>query len=231
MLDQVTREIQGEIPWCMIFADDVALIGNSKEDVEEKLELWCKTLESKGFKLSRTKTDYLKCDISDSGRVEGDIMLDGQPVPRKESFRYLGSVLQSNGGIEEDIRHKTQSGWGKWRLDSDILYDHKVPLNLKGKFYKSAIRPAMLHDAECWAINNRDTLRLKSTEMRMLRWACGHMSHDRIRNEYVRKKLMVATIKEMLAQHWLRWFGHLQRRPPDAPVRVGRIMRAEERMQ
>ncbi|XP_026378311.1 uncharacterized protein LOC113272727 [Papaver somniferum] len=145
----------------------MALIGNSKEDVEEKLELWRQTLESKGFKLSITKTEYLKCDLSDSGRVEGDILLDGQPVPRKESFRYLGSILQSN----EDILHRTQSGLGKWCLDSGILCDRKVPLKLKGKFYKSTIRPSMLYGAECWAINSRDTLRLKSTEMRMLRWA------------------------------------------------------------
>ena len=28
-------------------------------------------------------------------------------------------------------------------------------------------------------------------------------------------------MKKKLIQHWLRWFGHVQRRPPDAPVRSG----------
>ncbi|XP_026426083.1 uncharacterized protein LOC113322241 [Papaver somniferum] len=156
--------------------------------------------------------------IAAESLAQGNILLDGQPVPRKESFRYLGSILQSNGGIEEDILHRTQSGWGKWRMDSGVLCDRKVPLKLKGKSYKYAIRHAMLYGAECWEINSRDTLRLKSIEMQMLRWACGHTRHDRIMNEYVRKKLMVAPIKEVLAHHRLRWFGHLQRRPPDAPV-------------
>ena len=31
----------------------------------------------------------------------------------------------------------------------------------------------------------------------------------------------MAPIKEKLIQHRLRWFGHVQRRPPEAPVRSG----------
>ncbi|XP_026450856.1 uncharacterized protein LOC113350980 [Papaver somniferum] len=103
----------GEIPWCMLFADDITLIGESKQEVQGKLELWRQTLESKGFRLSRTKTEYLKCAFEETGRDDGELQLDGQIVPRKESFRYLGSVIQSDGEIHEDIRHRSQSGWAK----------------------------------------------------------------------------------------------------------------------
>jgi len=30
-MDEVTKEIQGEVPWCMIFADDIVLIGEKLE--------------------------------------------------------------------------------------------------------------------------------------------------------------------------------------------------------
>ena len=58
-------------------------------------------------------------------------------------------------------------------------------------------------------------------EMRMLRWICGHTRRDRVRNDDIRERLGVAPIEEKLVQHRLRWFGHVQRRPPDAPVRSG----------
>ena len=83
---------QGDIPWCMLFADDVVLVDESQTGVNQKLELWRETLESKSFRLSRTKTEYIRCDFSTT-REEEDISLEGQVVPRKDIFRYLGSML------------------------------------------------------------------------------------------------------------------------------------------
>jgi hypothetical protein len=64
-------------------------------------------------------------------------------------------------------------------------------------------------------------------EMRMLRWICGHTRKDRIRNDDIRDKLGVAPIQEKLVQYRLRWFGHIQRKPPEAPVRSGILSRPE----
>jgi hypothetical protein len=57
-MDEVTRDIQGDIPWCMLFADDVLLVDDSRRGVNRKLEPWKQTLEWKVFRLSRTKTEY-----------------------------------------------------------------------------------------------------------------------------------------------------------------------------
>jgi hypothetical protein len=36
----------------------------------------------------------------------------------------------------------------KWRQASGVLYDMREPQKLKGKFYRTTIRPAMLYGAE-----------------------------------------------------------------------------------
>jgi hypothetical protein len=38
---------------------------------------------------------------------------DDQVVPKKDTFRYLGSMLQKNGDIDEDISHRIKAGWLK----------------------------------------------------------------------------------------------------------------------
>jgi hypothetical protein len=38
VMDEVTRDIQGGIPWCMLFADDVILVDESRMGVDQKLE-------------------------------------------------------------------------------------------------------------------------------------------------------------------------------------------------
>jgi Reverse transcriptase (RNA-dependent DNA polymerase) len=47
VMDEITKDIQGYIPWCMLFVDDVVLIDESKIGVNQKLELWRQTLEPK----------------------------------------------------------------------------------------------------------------------------------------------------------------------------------------
>jgi hypothetical protein len=63
--------------------------------------------------------------------------------------------------------------------------------------------------------------------MRMLRRCCGHIRRDRIRNDDIRDRVGVAPIEEKLIQHRLRWFGHVQRMPLEAPVRSGVLKRAD----
>ena len=50
---------------------------------------------------------------------------------------------------------------------------------------------------------------------------CGYRRSDRVRNEPIKDRVGVAPIEEKLTQYRLRWFGHIQRRPPEAPVRSG----------
>jgi hypothetical protein len=47
VIDEVTRDTQENIPWCMLFADDVILVDESREGVNRKLDLWRQTLESR----------------------------------------------------------------------------------------------------------------------------------------------------------------------------------------
>ncbi|KAJ1283650.1 hypothetical protein BS78_03G144500 [Paspalum vaginatum] len=61
--------------------------------------------------------------------------------------------------------------------------------------------------------------------MRMLRWISGHTRLDRVRNDEIRDRLGVAPIQEKLIHHRLRWLGHVQRRPLEAPGHRGIVRR------
>lgn len=96
VMDGVTRDIQGDIPWCMLFADDVVLVDDNQMGVNRKLELWRQTLESEGLRLSRTKTEYMRCNFSTS-RHEEEVSLDGQVVPRRTPLDIWGLCCRRIG--------------------------------------------------------------------------------------------------------------------------------------
>ena len=54
MKDELRKDIQGDVPWCMLFVDDVVLIDEAIVGIDRNLELWRQTLESKGLRLNRT---------------------------------------------------------------------------------------------------------------------------------------------------------------------------------
>jgi Reverse transcriptase (RNA-dependent DNA polymerase) len=220
VLDVLTRDIQKVIPMCMLFADDIVLIAESREEVNVKLEIWREALESKGLRLSRSKTEYMHCKFS-KVQVDSELVvkLGEDIIPQVTKFRYLGSIVQSDGEINEDITHRIQAGWLKWRKASGVICDRKMPKKLKGKFYRTAIRPAMLYGSECWALKGQQEKKLGVAEMRMLRWMCGYTRLDKKRNEYIRNEIGVAPIEAKMVENRLRWFGHVQRRPLEAPVR------------
>ena len=72
-------------------------------------------------------------------------------IQKSETFQYLGSIIYKDGEIEEDVNHRIRVGLMKWRSTSRVLYNHRIPIKLKGKFYKTAIRLAILYGTKCWA--------------------------------------------------------------------------------
>ena len=182
--------------------------------------MWREALESKGFRLSRNKTEYMECKFNKRQTNNNlEVKIGEHIIPKVSSFRYLGSIIQSNGEIDGDVTHRIQAGWMKWRNASGVICDRKIPNKLKGKFYRTAIRPALLYGSECWALKGQQEQKMGVTEMRMLRWMSEHTKKDKLRNGCIREKVGVAPIEEKMTETRLRWFGHVQRRPLEAPVR------------
>ncbi|KAL5194661.1 Protein transport protein Sec24-like [Glycine soja] len=220
ILDVLTEQIQEIALRCMLFADDIVLLGESREELNERLETWRRALETHGFRLSRSKSEYMECKFNKSRRVSNsEVKIGDHIIPQVTRFKYLGSVIQDDGEIEGDVNHRIQAGWMKWRKASGVLCDAKVPIKLKGKFYRTAVRPAILYGTECWAVKSQHETKVGVAEMRMLRWMCGKTRQDKIRNGAISERVGVAPIVEKMVENRLRWFGHVERRPVDSVVR------------
>jgi len=67
-------------------------------------------LESREFRLSRSNTEYLRCGFSGREGEGGEVTMGGVVVPRVEKFKYLGSIVEDKGDIDEDISHCIRVG-------------------------------------------------------------------------------------------------------------------------
>ncbi|KAK3549929.1 hypothetical protein QTP86_016780, partial [Hemibagrus guttatus] len=107
VMDQLSEEVRQESPWTMMFADDIVICSESREQVEENLERWRFALERRGMKGSRSKTEYM-CVNEREG--SGTVRLQGEEVKKVQEFKYLGSTVQSNGECGKEVKKRVQAG-------------------------------------------------------------------------------------------------------------------------
>ena len=226
VMDVITSEVREGVPWSMMFADDVVLVDMTREGVERKLEMWRRALEDRGLRISRVKTEYMW--MGGEGK-QGEVKLGSDNIKRVTSFKYLGSSVMEDGGMDTEINHRIQSAWMNWRRSSGILCDKRISAKVKGRFYKSVVRPAMVYGAETWAVKKAQERKLEVAEMRMLRWMGGVTRRDRIRNDYIRGTVKVVEVSKKIQQKRLQWYGHVMRREDDHACRRVMDMEVEGR--
>nr|GEY68617.1 putative reverse transcriptase domain-containing protein [Tanacetum cinerariifolium] len=151
--------------------------------------------------------------------------LEMETIIREGRLRWFGHdrrrpqstpVRRVEALVVDGMRRKGRPKLSHWRAATGVICDRNVSLKLKGKFYRAAIRPAMLYASECWHITKALANRMEVAELRMLRWTCGKTMLDMIPNGVYRAELEMETI---IREGRLRWFGHVRRRPQSAPVR------------
>ncbi|KAK3526912.1 hypothetical protein QTP86_004706 [Hemibagrus guttatus] len=209
VMDQLSEEVRQESPWTMMFADDIVICSESREQVEENLERWRFALERRGMKVSRSKTEYMCVNEREGG---GTVRLQGEEVQKVQEFKYLGSTVQSNGECGKEVKKRVQAGWNGWRKVSGVLCDRKISARIKGKVYRTVVRPAMLYGLETVSLRKRQESELEVAELKMLRFSLGVTRLDRIRNKYIRGTAHVGRLGDKVREARLRWFGHVQRR-------------------
>ena len=102
---------------------------------------------------------------------------------------------------------------------SGVLCDRRMPVKLKGKVYKTVVRPAMMYGMEATPIKKVNEKRMNVAEMKMLRWMSGVTKRNRIPNTRIRGTVKVAELSKKVQEARLRWNGHVLRRDEEVVER------------
>ena len=202
----------------MLFADDILICEKTREEVESRLEAWRYALESRGMKVSRSKTEYLCINGENDNET---VKMENTKVLRVKELKYLESMVQESGSCEREVKKRVQAGWNGWRKVLGVICDRRLPARVKGKVYSLVVRPAMVYGLETVAVTKKQVKEMEVAEMKMLRFAMGVTRKDKIRNEYIKGTVKVERLGMKMTEGRLRWYGHVMRRDKEY---VGRKM-------
>ncbi len=132
----------------------------------------------------------MKCTRLVDGR-RMNVALNGEVFEDVEHFKYLGSHVDMNGGIEGEVKFRMNEVGKVCRGMKRLFKCKSLGMSAKTRLYEGVVVPMALYGAEPWNMGEAERKRLNVMEMRCLRSMCGVTRMDLVRNEEVRRRTEV----------------------------------------
>ena len=128
------------------FADDLALLSHSRQQMQAKTAQLADTSLQTGFKIHEGKTKILKVNTVN----ENPIVLQGRNLEEVEAFTYLGSIIDTKGGTDADVKARIGKARGAYMQMKNIWKARDVSTHTKIRLFNSNVKSVLLYDAETW---------------------------------------------------------------------------------
>ena len=195
----------------LLFADDTVVVADSEEKLCQLVSEFGRVCKRRKLKVNVGKSKVMRCRRrEDDTRL--NVMLDGEVLEEVDQFKYLGSIISANGGVEADVSHRVSEGSKVLGAVNGVIRNRGLGMNVKKVLYEKVIVPTVTYGSELWGMKEKERKKLNVFEMRCLRSMCGVSRWDRIRNEVVRERTGVRKeLADRVDENVLRWFGHVER--------------------
>ena len=156
----------------LLFADDTVVVADSERKLCQLVTEFGRVCERRKLRVNVGKSKVMRCTRSEDG-ARLNVMLNGEALEEVDQFKYLGSVIAANGGVEADVHHRVNEGCKVLGALKGVMKNRGLGMNVKKVLYEK----------------RRDLA--ARVDVNVLRWF-GHV--ERMDNERLLKKVMNAKV-------------------------------------
>ena len=145
-----------------------------------------------------------------------NIMLDGEKLEEVDNFKYLGSIITSDGTSVKEVKTRLSLASSAMTRLNIIWRKQNISFPVKIKLYKSLVISVLLYGCESWTLNAETERRIQSFEFRCYRKLLGIKYTEHRTNSYVEQEIKAKAGKQepllsTVRRRKLAWFGHVTR--------------------
>ena len=204
VMDLISRKVSmKDISWKLLYADDLAIVAEDKEELNESLDEWKDAFTQHGLRLNLDKTEVLSIGAH---REELNIKLEGRTIRQNNSCIYHGGAVSSDGRSETEVRRRVQAGANALRQVEGVMSDRHISQKLKWNVLGACVTPAMLYGLDTLLVSEKHQHRLQVCKNNWVRRMAGVKRVDRMRMDELREEL---AYRSVWWQDWWRdgWSG------------------------
>ena len=103
-----------------------------------------------GLIVNENKTKYMKCTRKETQLNK--LTVDNKHIDQVRSFSYLGTIVNGNNILEEEIRERIAKGNKAFYTNKALFKSNLVSWKSKLKLYWSVLRPIVVYGCETWVL-------------------------------------------------------------------------------
>lgn len=132
------------------YADDIVLITHTFTDMKNVLQRLTVWAMSAGLTINTQKTREMRIGTSTNNRNR--FYIQGEEVEKVKFFCYLGCIITTNGGTEEDVSFKIRKARQAFASLRNVWSSNQVGRATKIRLFNSNVKSVLLCGCKTWRL-------------------------------------------------------------------------------
>ena len=134
----------------LLFADDTVVVADSERKLCHLVTEFGRVCERRRLRVNVGKSKVMRCTRNEDG-ARLNVMLNGEVLEEVDQFKYLGSVIAANGGVEADVHHRVNEGCKVLDALKGVMKNIGLGMNVK-VLYEKVVVPTVMYGSESWGM-------------------------------------------------------------------------------
>ena len=163
-----------------------------------------------GLKINASKTKEMRIR---SPANTGNINCVGEVLEQVSAFTYLGNLITTSGGTEEDVEARCRKAQVAFSILRPIWRSKFISRWTKIRIFNYNVKSVLLYGSETWRLTKKIITQLQTFTNRRLRYILGVWWPRKISNEELWQRTKQERIEVTIRRRKWRWIGHIMRKP------------------
>ncbi|VDP28812.1 unnamed protein product [Schistosoma margrebowiei] len=187
--------------------------------------------------LSRTheqmqiKTASVAAVLKFKTKNSNPITLDDETLEDVESFTYLGSIIDEQGGSDADVKARIDKAKAALLQLKNIWNSKQLSTNIKVTIFNMNVKAVLLYGAEIWRTTTTTIKKVQALINGCLHKILNIHWPDTISNSLLRERINQLPAEEEIRKRRWKWIGHTLRKSSNCITRQALTWNPEGRLE
>ena len=148
------------------------------------------------------------------------LSIQNKQVENIDAFAYLSSIVNTEGGAEEDIKRRLGKAMEVFQKLQKIWSLTSISMKIKLQLYNTFVLPTALYASGTWKSTAAISKKVDVFHQKCL-WKIPKISYlDHITNDEVIRRVQCRCLQDIVTERRVKFSGHVLRMSEDRTVKV-----------